>query len=69
MFEEGNFSVNKTATSFSAVGVDHGIEQENRAMKVLGGIKGIANNQKALDQYFPNCVRNGKHHWNVLRDI
>ena len=49
---DGNFSVNKTTTSFSAIGVDHVIEQENRAMKVLGGIKGIANNQKALDQYF-----------------
>ena len=36
-FQEGNFSVNKTKVAFSAIGADHGIEQENRAMKVLGG--------------------------------
>ena len=52
MFNSGNFSVNKTLIPFSAIGVDHAIEQENSAVKVLGGIKGIANNQKALDEYF-----------------
>ena len=52
MLEGGNFSVNKGQGAFTAIGVDHGIEQENRAMKVLGGIKGIANNQRAPDQYF-----------------
>ena len=52
MFNSGNFSVNKTLIPFSAIGVDHAIEQENRAVKVLGGIKGIAYNQKALDEYF-----------------
>ena len=51
-FKPGNFSVNKTRIAFSAIGADHAIEQENRAMKVLGGIKGIVNNEKALDQYF-----------------
>ena len=52
MFSEGNFSVNKSMVLFSAIGVDHAVEQENRAAKVLGGIKGIANNQSALDEYF-----------------
>ena len=37
------FSVNKTSVSFTAIGADHTIEHENRTMKVLGGIKGIAN--------------------------
>ena len=52
MFSEGDFSVNKTLIPFSAIGVDHTIEQENRAIKVLGGITGIANNRKALHEYF-----------------
>ena len=51
-FKQGNFSVNKTNILFSAIGADHAIEHENRSLKVLGGIKGIANNQAALDQYF-----------------
>ena len=37
---------------FSAICVDHALEQQNRAMKVLGGIKGIANSQTALVEYF-----------------
>ena len=37
------FSVNKTSVSFTAIGADHTIEHENWTMKVLGGIKGIAN--------------------------
>ena len=52
MFSEGNFSVNKSMVLFSAIGVDHAVEQENRAAKVLSGIKGIANNQSALYEYF-----------------
>ena len=51
-FVEGEFSVNKSNVPFSAVGADHALEQENRAVKVLGGIKEIANNQKLLDEYF-----------------
>ena len=52
IFNECNFSVNKTLITFSATGVDHVIEQENRTIKALGGIKGVANNWKALDEYF-----------------
>ena len=36
---------------FSAIGVDHGIEHENRAMKVTGGIIRIANKENALERY------------------
>ena len=39
MFNEGNFSVNKTLIPFSAIGVDHVIEQENRAVKVLEALR------------------------------
>ena len=52
LFKQGNFSVNKTKVAFSAIGCDHAMEQQNRAMKVFGGIKGIANNVLALEQYF-----------------
>ena len=65
MFNSGNFSVNKTLIPFSAIGVDHAIEQENRAVKVLGGIKGIANNQKALDEYFLTVSQMG----NIIEDF
>ena len=51
-FDKGYFCVNKSTVPHSAIGADHAIEHENRAMKVLGGIKGIANNRLALEQYF-----------------
>ena len=51
-FMNGYFSVNKTSVPFTATGVDHAIEHKNRPMKVLGGIKGIANDINKLDKYF-----------------
>ena len=51
-FQTGHFSVNKSSLPFSAIGADHALEQQNRAMKVLGSIKGITNSQTALDEYF-----------------
>ena len=42
-FLHDNMSVNKTHIPFSAIGPDHAIEHESRAMKVQGGIKEIAN--------------------------
>ena len=36
----------------SQIGPDHGIEQENRELKVVGGIVGITQNEKSLDKYF-----------------
>ena len=50
--EEGNFSVNKSMSAFSAIGADHALEQENRAMKVTGGIVGIGNQQQILNQHY-----------------
>ena len=49
--KQGNFLVNKIRIPFSAIGADHGIEHENRAMKVMGGIKGITNNKEALYRF------------------
>ena len=35
LLQNGHFSVNKSGIPFSAIGADHALEQENRAMKVL----------------------------------
>ena len=51
-FEKGNFCVTKGAAGFTSIGPDHGIEQENRELKVMGGIVGITQNEKSLDKYF-----------------
>ena len=48
----GYFSVNKTSVPFTATGADHATEHENRAMKVLGGIKDIVNDINKPDKYF-----------------
>ena len=52
MFHLSNFSINKTSIPFSAIRVDHAIEQEKRAVKLLEGIKDIKNNQRVLNEYF-----------------
>ena len=52
LFMNGYFSINKTSVPFTAIGADHAIEYENRTMKVLGGIKGIANGINKLGKYF-----------------
>ena len=44
--------MNKTNVPFSAIGADHGIEHENRAMKVMGGIRGLAYDPHALERLF-----------------
>ena len=43
LLQWGKFSVSKSSVPFCAIGTDHGLEQQKRAMKVLGGIKGIVN--------------------------
>ena len=50
-FKQGNFSVNKTRIPLSAIGADYGIEHENHAMKVMGDIKGITNNNEDLYRF------------------
>ena len=65
MFNKGDFSVNNTLILFSAICVHHAIEQESRAVEVVGGIKGIANNWKALDEYFLTVSEMG----NIIQDF
>ena len=37
---------------FTSIAPDQGIEHENRTLKVIGGIVGITQNEKALDKFF-----------------
>ena len=48
----GKFSVTKGSTGFTSIAPDHGIEHENRTLKVIGGIVGITQNERALDKFF-----------------
>ena len=56
MMANGCFSVNKSEVPFTAIGADHGLEQENRALR---GIKGIANSSQALSEYFLSAAEMG----------
>ena len=47
-FHDGDFSANISSCTFSAIVGDHGIDQEHRSLKVLGGVKGILLNKAAL---------------------
>ena len=51
-FMKGNFCITKGVAGFTSIGPDHGIEQENRELKVIGDIVGITQNEKSLDKYF-----------------
>ena len=51
-FEEGNFSVQKTDILGSALGIDHAGEQENKKLKIQGGLIGITRQQISRDRYF-----------------
>ena len=51
-FMNGYFSISKTSVPFTAIGANYAIKHENRTMKVLGEIKGIANDINKLDKYF-----------------
>ena len=44
--------MNKSGIPFTAIRSDHGIEQESRALKVIGGIKDMANSEVTLNKYF-----------------
>ena len=50
--EDGDFCVTKSIIPFCSIGPDRGIEQENRTMKVIGGITGITQKEAALDKCF-----------------
>ena len=73
--DAGNFSIQKTKVPFTAIGADHALEQENRSMKVSGGIVGIGNNQAALDQYFliaphlKRIIQSFYNHLKISKDL
>lgn len=50
--KSGNFCVNKSKVPFCSLGVDHALEQENKEMKAIGGIRGIAHQTKLLEDFF-----------------
>ena len=64
-FMNGYFSINKTSEPFTATGADHAIEHENRTMKILGGIKGIAKCIKTW-KIFHHCPRNYSNNTRLL---
>lgn len=38
--DKGNFVVTKNKIKFTSIGLDHGLEQEIKKLKIVGGIKG-----------------------------
>ena len=51
-FEDGKFCVSKSNVKFTSIGSDHGVEQENKRLKVSGGIVGITQQEQALQRFF-----------------
>ena len=50
----GNFSVQKNAIPFTAIGRDHAGEQENKTLKISGGLKEVSRNLNARTRFFLN---------------
>ena len=44
-FLKENFTCDKTLVRFTAIGVDHALEQVNKELKTIGGIKGMSNEE------------------------
>ena len=44
----------KSNKRFSAIGIDHAHEQNNKILKVDGGLVDILDNEEALDGYMGN---------------
>ncbi|ESO99438.1 hypothetical protein LOTGIDRAFT_158523 [Lottia gigantea] len=51
-FMNGEFSVKQNLIPFTSIGMDHAGEQENKIMKVEGGLIGISNNENERTRYF-----------------
>ena len=49
---KGNYCVTKCVSGFTSIAPDQRIEQETRTLKVIGGIVGITQYEKALDKFF-----------------
>ena len=51
-FLNSNYCVTKSSIPFTSIAPDHALEQENRRVKVDGGITGITQNENALKRFF-----------------
>ena len=47
-----NFSINKPGIPFCSIGSDNALEQENKTMKLTGGVIGLMQNQAALRRFY-----------------
>ena len=45
----------KTMIPFVSIGVDHALEQQNKLMKIVGGIRNISIDENKLEQFFAMC--------------
>ena len=48
---EENFCIIKSKIPFVGIGTDHALEQENKVMKVAGGVIGLTQNQAAINRF------------------
>ena len=51
-FMQGNVCVNKNEIPFSAIGLDHAIENVNKLMKIRGGLKDLTQQPAAMARWF-----------------
>ena len=54
IFPRGNFSVQKNPIPFTPIGRNHADKQENKKLKISGGLKGISRNLNARTRFFLN---------------
>ena len=50
-----SFCVAKKMIPFVSIGVDHALEQQNKLMKIVGGIRNISIAENMLEQFFAIC--------------
>ena len=48
----GSFCVAKTMVPFVSIGFDNALEQQNKLMKIVGGIRNISVDENKLEQFF-----------------
>ena len=51
-FMEGNFSAQTTKVPHTAIWVDHAGEQQNKKLKIHGGLIGITTKENSRNKYF-----------------
>ena len=52
LLNSGHLFVNKSTVPFCSLGVDHSLEQVNKTMKVIGGMRGITQKPMTLARFF-----------------